>query len=139
MHTSRPPEEWIDRRHPVDDLEPEESPHDVYREAGLKCVRVMNAAFAHIGAALARQHSTRQDILVAFWQPAYAMGLMLCDGKSVTDRAHQLGVKKATLSKGMTQFCRANNLPPSDYMKDALASKSYKNARKESVKKHGIN
>jgi hypothetical protein len=77
--------------------------------------------------------------MVAFYQPAYAMGLNICDGVSVTERADILGVKRATLSKGMTAFCNGNHIPPSPYMKGEDAAKSYHDARIESIKQHGLN
>lgn len=43
--------------------------------------------------------------------------------------ADELGVERATLSKGAKQFQRMNNLPPSPYMRSESAVKSYHDTR----------
>lgn len=128
------PEEWIDRREPVDDLEPIELESTKLRDARLKCVCLINAFASHIEAALLRPGATVQDIAVAFYQPVYALGCNICDGVSMTERSQMWGVERATISKGATAFCSGNGLPPSFYMKKEEAQNSYRGARVESIK-----
>ena len=129
------PDEWIDRRAPVDDLEPIVLESDKLRESRLKCVCLINAAFSHIEAALLRPGATLTDIAVAFYQPAYALGCNICDGLSMTERADFWGVERASISKGATAFCSGNGLPASFYMKKEASQQSYRAARIKSIKK----
>jgi hypothetical protein len=70
-----------------------------------------------------------RSIAVAFWSASYALGLKCCGGVSMTDRAKQLGVRRATISKGAKKFIESNGLSPSFYMKNAQAGRSYCKAR----------
>lgn len=70
---------------------------------------------------------------VAFWSAAYALGLKCCAGVSMTQRAEQLGVRRATISKGAKRFVESNGLTPSFYMKDKEAGQSYCRARLERI------
>lgn len=128
------PEEWIDRHHPIDDIEPMPKASDAIRDARVKCVQLINASFAHIESALLRPGTTIKDIAVAFYQPAYAVGAMVCDGMSMTQRAEFWGVERASISKGATAFCAGNDLPPSFYMKKEEAQSAYRDARIDSIK-----
>lgn len=134
MHDHFLPEEWIDRREPVDDIEPEVSPADAIRDARTKCVALLNAFAAHIESALLRPGATLQDVAIALYQPVYALGLNIADGTSMTERAQQWGVERASISKGATAFCNGNALPPSFYMKKETAQGAYRDARIDSIK-----
>src|SRR6267142_268863 len=107
------PEEWIDRRHPVDDIEPNIKSHDAIRDAREQAVKLINAGFAHIESAICRRGSTVSDIAVAFYEAAYALGLNICEGMSMTQRSDAWMVERATISKGATEFCRGHRLSPS--------------------------
>jgi hypothetical protein len=63
-----------------------------------------------------------------------ALGLLACNGMSVTRRSELLGVERATLSKVMVQFCATHGLPPSQYMRDEEKSPVYQAARLECVR-----
>jgi hypothetical protein len=121
--------------HPLQDLEPEERIEDPVRQARVKCVALLNQSFAVIDAALSGPTATVQDGRVAVWGIALSMGLNMCAGTSVTETAARLGVRKATLSKKMTAFAAANDLPHSAYMKDEASRAAYANARLESIQR----
>lgn len=129
------PDEWIDRRHPVDDIEPIIPPADAIRDARVKCIFLLNAGYSYIEAALLKPGTTVQDVAVAFYQSAYGLGLNLCDGMTMTDRSGIWGVERASISKGATAFCAGNALPPSFYMKKEDAQDAYRDARIGSIKK----
>jgi len=131
------PEAWIDRRQPVDEIEPELSNHEAYREASRKFKRVLNASFKHFGLSLYRIKSSDPaitQIRTAYWQICFALGLQVCEGKSMTEHARDLGVERAAISKGATMFCRVNELPVSFYMKKELSQNSYRTARIQSIR-----
>lgn len=107
-------------RHPVEEIEPDEST-DAYREAAKLFSRIINQALIVITSA---KHPR-----AAAWQVAFALGAPVCAGESMTSRARQLGITKAAISKGAKAFQRANALPASQYMKSDEASKSYTDAR----------
>lgn len=129
------PEEWISRHHPIDDIEPDLKRDDAIRDARVKCIILLNSGYSHIEAALLTPGANVQDIAVSFYQSAYALGLNLCAGISMTERADKWGVERASISKGATKFCEGNALPPSFYMKKEEAKSSYCDARIESIKK----
>jgi hypothetical protein len=120
-------------RHPVEDIEPEISQHEAYAEAARRFTKVMLAAFSHVESVLFRPNATMKDVAVAFWQVAYPLGISSCDGLNMTERAEQLDVERATISKFATTFCRGQGLPPSFYMKGPDAPKSYQTARCKSI------
>jgi len=74
-------------------------------------------------------HGNLRSVSVAFWSAAYGLGLKCCGGVSMTERAGQLGVRRATISKGAKKFVESNGLTPSFYMKDQAAGRSYCKAR----------
>ncbi|MEM6885417.1 MAG: hypothetical protein AAF571_10325 [Verrucomicrobiota bacterium] len=108
--------------HPADHIEPEAPEMTDYREASLKMLTILERAMDHI-----LYYEGNKE--VASWQVAFAMGLDCCEGKEITSVANNIGVERATISKGATEFCRANDLPPSRYMKSEEATKSYREAR----------
>lgn len=128
------PEEWIDRREPVDDLEPDIKRSEAIHDARVKGIRLLNAMGTHIQDALLRPGSTIVDVAVAFYQTAYAFGLAVCDGKSMTERAEMWGVERASISKGATALCSLTEMPPSFYMKKETAQGSYRDARIKSIR-----
>lgn len=119
----------------MDDIEPITPEFSKIRDARVKCVRLLNAFAAHVEAAILRPRSTKQDIAIAFYQPCYAMGLLVCGGVSMMNRAEYWGVERATISKGATEFCNGNSLPPSFYMKTEQAQKAYQKERINRIKR----
>lgn len=134
MNSHYLPDEWITPPNQINDIEPEISPADAVRDARVKCVQLLNAFAAHIEAALLRPGAQIKDVAIAFYQPVYALGLNIADGTSMTERSQHWEVERATISKGAIAFCNGNGLPPSFYMKDESAQKSYQNARVKSIK-----
>ena len=132
----RIPSTWIDHRTPVDDIEPELSSHDAYQEASRRFARILNRSFQHIGAAIERSRGPElRQVQTAYWQVCFALGLSVCDPTNMTERARMLGIRKATISKGATMFCRANFLPPSFHMKKEESYDAYRRARIDAIKR----
>jgi hypothetical protein len=129
-YASKTPEEWISRRHPVDDLEPTMLQSDAIRDARLQTVRLLNALAGSIEGAISKGNI--KGIQTAFWGAAYGLGLNVCQGVSMTQRALSLGVERAALSKRATSFCSANGLDPSFLMKRE-SYLAYREARLEVI------
>lgn len=111
--------DYSDWRHPTEDMEPEEV-RDLF--AVQKRFRfVLDRAIAHIIDA--------DDPELAAWQVAFAMECPHCMGLTMTQKAAELGVGKAAISKGATAFCRIVELPPSKYMLSEDARDSYRELR----------
>ena len=117
-------------RHPVEDMEPRTRIYDdsslahraVYREAALRSNFVMNRVFDFA------MHADNKT--VALWQAAFGLGLMCCEGISMTRAGEICGVSRACISKGARRFCEINELPPSLYMKSEDAVEKSRTARK---------
>ena len=120
----------------INDLEPETTQDDV-RDARVQAVRLLNAALSHIEAALCEKSATLVTVACRFWSVAYGIGANCCAGVSMTDRAQTLGIERATISKGATAFCAANDLEPSWSMKRECARTSFAAARIQSIKRNG--
>lgn len=129
-------------RLPVDDLEPEIEHHDAYREASRKMMRVMNAGLAHIEAAFLRREAKLNDVAIAFYQFAFAIGSNICEDKTMTELGIVWGSgdeSRAAVSKGATTFCRGLKIRPSFYMKQEAAAPSYQQARIKSIQRCNSN
>ena len=86
----------------------EESPHsNLYREAARKFLRVMNLQADFVA------NSKSKD--VAIWATSYALGLAICEGVSVSNRAAMLGVTPQGLSKQIKLFQNEVGLPAMGY------------------------
>lgn len=107
-------------RHPVEEMEPVDV-DDAYRSASKKLLFILNRAAIFV------IHAENPQI--AMWQVCYALGLPVCAGVSMTDRAREIGVGRAAISKGTTYFQRATGIPVSEYMKSEDAAVSYAGAR----------
>jgi len=129
--------EPVSHETPVDVLEPIEQPADQIRDARIAAIKILNQAFSTLDAALSAQNATVLDGLRALWAVAFALGLNMCSGRSMTAVAERLGCVKATLSKSAVSFCSANNLPPSNYLKAEESRLSYAKARRRSVQLNG--
>lgn len=96
-----------------------------YREAGKEMLQLLNAALAHV---LVSKHPA-----TAAWQVAFGLGLPCCEGMSMDRVAADLRIERATLSKGAVNFCKAYNLPPSEYMRSEPARKAYRERRERQL------
>lgn len=116
--------ELIDRRTAIDDLEPDEAA-SAYRECAQRMVFVLNYAMLWM---LQGRMSPQ-----SFWQVAFAIGLPLCEGRSMSTTADELRITRQAISKGAKAFQKALGLPPSEYMKATAAIASYSKARKKQL------
>ena len=83
----------------VEFVYPEDNPAEgdnLYREASRRFMRVMNLKADYVANA--------KNPALANWATSYALGLAVCDGVSITDRACQLGVSPQALSKSIKAF-----------------------------------
>ena len=112
--------------HPADDLEIQESDRELIDAAFKKARFVMDRAIAHI--------LDSQDIELATWQISFALGSPACMGLTMAQKADELGVGKAAISKGATAFCRSANIEPSPYMLSRRAQQAYRDLRNEQEK-----
>jgi hypothetical protein len=53
------------------------------------------------------------------WGVAFAVGSVICAGKSMAEVAQRLGCSRAAISHKARQFCDRHNLEPSPYMKSS--------------------
>lgn len=95
--------EW---KEPSDELTEEEI--NEYREVSLKYFRILNITISYL------VESTSP--MVSEWAVCYGMGLAVCEGVSITDRAEMLKVSPQALSKQVKKFCKDAGLPASPYM-----------------------
>ena len=79
-----------------------------YREAALHYFRIINSVACFI--------SPSTSPHVAAWAVWYGLGLAICEGVSITDRAEELGISPQALSKQVRKFCKDAGLPESPYM-----------------------
>jgi len=100
-------EPHVDFTYPDDELT-EEVNH--YREAASHYLRVMNIWADYV----ARAENQR----VALWATVYTLGLAICEGVSITDRAQMLGVSPQALSKAIREFQDELNLTNQAYTYD---------------------
>ena len=89
----------IDFVYPDDGQAEETNP---YRQASRHFLRVMNIQADFIARA------DNKD--VAIWASAYALGLAICEGVSITDRAYDLRISPQALSKSIKEFQNKVNL-----------------------------
>lgn len=68
-------------------------------------------------------HKNPKVTVTAF---AFAAGLYLNEGKSVTELAGELGITKQALDKRITNICKQLGLPPSRGMKSEKARDTYR-------------
>jgi hypothetical protein len=66
---------------------------------------------------------------VTFWAIAYALGLDITEGRSMTAQASRLGVTRAALSKSQQAMRRKLGLPTNTNNKPESAVKTYKTNR----------
>jgi hypothetical protein len=102
----------------------EEQPN-IYRECAQAMLRVLHAAIA-----------ATSESQVKAWGVMFAVSHPYCMGKSMSEIAAKLKVSRASISNAATEFCKANNLPPSSYMKSEDAQDSSRLARIQLIKRH---
>ena len=117
--------------HPVETLEPETKPADLVRDARSMSVLLLNDFAEEIRRAL--MDGGAQQALVRLFGISYGMGLNICGEVSMSDRANQLGVARATLSKIARSWNDAHELAPSFHMKAATSIATYAQTRREVV------
>jgi len=94
----------------VDFVYPDEEdtgPDNDYREASRHFLRLLNLQCDFV---LSSSSQT-----VATWAVAYAVGLAVCEGVSISDRAAKLGISAQALSKQIEEFRLSAGLPKSTY------------------------
>jgi hypothetical protein len=129
------PDEWIDRKEPWESIEPEDKPADLVRAARIEAVHLLNAFGSSLESVLCQPEVTLREVKVRFYGIAFALGLNLCEGLSQTQIAQHLGYERATVSKVAVEFCAANNLSPSFYMKSGGTGASYQSARLAAIER----
>lgn len=111
-------------RHPMEDIEPIINGSD-YREASKRFLFIITRSIQFI------EGSDQKN--VAVWQVAYALGLPMCAGRSMTQKARDLGLTRSSISKGAVKFCQDNGLPESIYMKKEATRGVYRSVRVKHV------
>lgn len=105
--------------HPIDHIEPPELPNtEAYREASLRLKTVLEIAFSFI------QQSRNPRLAVA--QISVALGLPNAAGISEEQHALTYQVTRQGFSKGVVQFLRMSQLPPSFSLKSEEARATYR-------------
>ena len=115
------PREPSHKHLPIDDLEPLIDDDNGYREAAKIGLRLINNIMHLI-------HTSRHNP-VTFWAIAYALGLDITEGRSMTAQASRLGVTRAALSKRQQAMRRKLGLPTNTNNKPESAVKTYKTNR----------
>lgn len=85
----------------------EEELENNYRLAALKMMRVLHSAL-----------SAATENEIKMWGVFFAISHPYCIGRSMSDVATELGVSRASISNAAIEFCKANELPPSPYMRN---------------------
>jgi len=86
----------------TDNVKPSE-----YRAASLRYLEVISTAATFI--------AESKSPHIAAWSVVYALGLPCAEGLSMSDRAAQLGVSVAALSKQVKRFAKLCDLEASSY------------------------
>lgn len=94
-----------------------ESQENYYREASQKMMRVLHAAVAFSNESIAN-----------YWGVLFAISHPYVIGETMASVAAENGISRAAISNAANEFCLANNLPPSPYMRSlSKVSQSLKN------------
>lgn len=90
-----------------DEVEQESQPDNAYREVALQYYRTMNLWADYMIRAESKE--------VAAWATAYTLGLAICEGVSITDRALMLDISPQALSKAIREFQDELKIPNQSY------------------------
>lgn len=127
-------EDEFNYHHPAEDID-DEVDRSVVLEVQKRFRFVMDRAVAYILDA--------EDSEAAAWSVAFALESPHCMGLTMTQKAAELGLGKAAISKGANAFCRIADIPPSKYMLSDSAKESYRELRhaqeEERNKNNGTN
>lgn len=83
-------------------------PANHYRGAAQKMMRVLHSALA-----------TATESEIKMWGVFFAVSHPYCIGRTMSDVASSLQVSRASISNAAMEFCKANSLPPSAYMRSS--------------------
>jgi hypothetical protein len=95
-----------------------DSQSHIYRECALAMMRLMHLAVAWTS-----------ESQIKAWGVMFAIGHPYCYGQSMSAVASQLRVSRATISNAATEFCKAAQIPPSNYMKSEQAQNIARKSR----------
>ena len=107
--------------HPIDLLEPEEEVVNIYREVGIRALRV--------NICMAEFVLDARDPRMAMMQVCIALDLPPAQGQTLTAIANKLQVSKQAVSRGVTRFLRIARLDPAVGLKSIDARIRYRTCR----------
>jgi hypothetical protein len=93
-------------------MTPEDTPEEfedfpnIYRECALRFLQTLHYAIE------------LQPDCPAKWGVAFATNNPMCQGRSMSDIAAQIGVSRSAISDAAQKFCRKAGIPRSPYMDD---------------------
>lgn len=119
----------VDTRTPIDQLEPLES--DPIHDARMRAIEMINRFACDLEANLRHCPISFQT---KFWGISYGLGLLICAGAPMFEKARELGVSRAALSHHANKFCLSNDLPPSIYMRPEKSRENYIEARMRNLR-----
>jgi hypothetical protein len=119
--------------HPIEHIEIQTTPADAVRDARMMCVKMLNDFASEMLRSMTGHHGSMQRALQTLYGISYGMGLNICEGRSMSARAAELGVTRAALSKVACAWASSHDLPPSFHQKAAGASESYSMTRRKVV------
>lgn len=133
MRNQAASEEWQGEDHnPIDEIEPEEVQENAYREAAMKMLVFLHAAFSYI-----HEARSKDEMAIRFWAVSSAIDHPACDGKSDLHIASDCSTTRANFSKHKLSFERQNNLPPTFSQKSVAARQSYRATRISQLNESG--
>jgi hypothetical protein len=128
-HDTHCPAAWD---HPITHIEPKEGADEI-RAAYVRCIVLINQFGSIMQEALEGKRASVDHALTRLYACGFALGCNFVGGTTLTQKAQQLGVSKALLSRHATAFLAAAGLEPSFYLKCTEARKTYAQRRREVV------
>jgi hypothetical protein len=123
--------------HPISDIEPVEPPANQIRGAHVRAITLINQFGAIMQEALEGPRASVDHARTRLYAIGFALGCNFCGNTTLTDKARELNVTKAVLSRHATAFLDATGLEPSFYLKSAESHKVYAVRRRQSVAQNG--
>jgi hypothetical protein len=126
---------------PVDHLEPGEEieenaeqrerriEREAYREAALKSI-----AFSHSWLAFILAGKTDHERVIRAWAVCSTLNHAVCDGKSDSAIARELGTTRANFCKHRLTIQRQNSIPPAPSQKSVAARNTYSATRNSQLR-----